>query len=94
MSHQLLGDLRRKCEFEAPANINRGQFPSLAQIIRFKFRALKREGGCFGIGLRAHRYVFASSHRHGTGDQTGDTRYHYGAVSRARCCDTGHKARC
>ena len=45
MSHQLLGNLPRKRRFEAAPGIDRGQFASLTQVVRFEFRTLARERG-------------------------------------------------
>lgn len=50
MGHELFGDLFREHGFDAAADVDRGQFPALALVVRLEFAAFQVERRLFGVG--------------------------------------------
>ena len=94
MSHELLRDLPRERGIEATADVNRRQLRVLPLVVGAKFSAFTMKIGLFGVCLRVHGHVLASSHRHGTGDKAGDACDQYAAAAAMRGGNTQHQTGC
>ena len=93
MSHQLRGNLSGKRGIEPASDVDRREFPALANVVGLQLRTFQLEVGLLGVRLGVHRHVFTCRHRHCPGDQAGDPRDHHIAVSRVRGCDPEDQAR-
>ena len=93
MRHQSLGDLFGQRRVQAALDVDRCELRVLVGVVRGELRALARQVGLLGVGLRADRYVLAGSHRHRPGDQAGDAGDQDLASRGVRGGDTHDQAR-
>ncbi len=92
VEHELCGHLARQFRFESALDIDACQFALLGHRVGLQFEAFARQIGCFGVGLRMHRHVFAGRHRHRTCHQAGHSRHQDGAVAGTGSCHPEYEA--
>ena len=84
LRHQLLRDLLRQLRLYAAFDVDVGKLLMLEPDILRELFALARQIGLLGVGLRAHRHIFAGRHRHGAGNEPGDSGNQ--DIARSRRC--------
>ena len=92
-SHQLLGHLPRQRAIDTALDVDRGKLIKLKCRVVAQLLALAREIRPFGVGLRAHRHIFAGGHRHGASHQPRDTRDQDSVLRRRRLGNADDQAR-
>ena len=93
MRHQLHGDFLRQRRVETALHVDRRELASLGADVRGELASFASEVRRFGIGLRAHRYVLAGSHRHRTGDEPRHAGDAHRSARSARSRNTQHETR-
>src|ERR1019366_10469930 len=91
VGHELFGDLLGQRPIKPAADVDGRQFRVFPLVVCLELGAFALEVGLFGVGLRVDGHVLSGSHRHGSGDETGDAGDQYTGVSGVRGGDTEHQ---
>jgi hypothetical protein len=94
MRNQGVMRLKGRCHFgcqigrKATVSIDRRKFLKLDFRIRCKFQFLATAVGILGVGLSAHRDIFADGHGHGPGGKGSYSGRKNGIAGRSGCDQT------